>query len=135
MLIQTVAVSRKGQADFEASLPSGKSIVMSSEGPKPVEMIIASLGGCSALTLEEIFKKMRIDVDDMAIEVEGLLTEDKPRLILGARLRCRFWGKDLKEEQVSRAVDLAKEYCSVHHTLEKAGPIEYSYEINPPRQS
>jgi len=128
---ETVAIRWKGDTDFEASLPSGKTVTMSGTGPKPLEMVVASLGGCAALTLQAFLQKMRIEVDHFDLDVEGVLAEERPSAIVGARVRIRFYGRDLKQEQIERAMELAKKYCPVHHTLIKAGPIEYSYEIHP----
>ncbi|NPV69197.1 MAG: OsmC family protein [Firmicutes bacterium] len=131
MPVETVHIQWKGEHALESRLPSGKVITIDSAGPKPLEMVIASLGGCAGLTALAFAQKMRLNLTRLEIEVSGDLADGKVPAIKGGRLKYRLWGPDLQKEQVERLVELCEKYCPVYQTLKHAGPIEHSYEINP----
>ncbi len=131
MSIRTVQAKWRGGTAIECSLPTGKDIVMSGEGPKPLETMIATLAGCAGMTLLALVEKMRIALDKLEIDVDGTLSDEKVHASKGARIRYRLWGADLKKEQVEKLLELTEKYCPVYNTLVHAGPIGHSYEINP----
>lgn len=131
MPVETVHIRWKGDHALESSLPSGKSITIDSTGPKPLELVIASLGGCAGLTALAFIGKMRLNVTRLEIEVSGNLADDKVPVIQGGHLKYRLWGPNLSANQVERLLELCEKYCPVYQTLKHAGPIGRSYEINP----
>jgi putative redox protein len=131
MPVETVRVKWSGGSAFECSLPTGKDVVMEGEGPKPLEIMISSLGGCAAMTLAALAEKMRIPLDRLEIDVDGILADERVHALKGARIRYRLWGGDLDEEKVARLLELTEKYCPVYNTLIHAGPIESTHEINP----
>src|SRR5664280_1305811 len=48
-------------------------------GPRPKPFMLAALGGCTAMDVISILKKMRVEVDSFNVKVEGDLTEEFPK--------------------------------------------------------
>ncbi len=103
------------------------------EGMRPMQMLLAAMGGCSAIDIINILKKQRQDLKNMKITVTGEREKDAvPSLYVAVHAHFRFFG-DLDPDKVEKAINLSIEkYCSVSQTLEKAGAkITHSFEILP----
>ncbi|MEX2235633.1 MAG: OsmC family protein [Cyclobacteriaceae bacterium] len=101
------------------------------QGMRPMQMLLAAMGGCSAIDIINILKKQRQDLRDLKITVSGEREKDVvPSLFETVHAHYKFFG-DLDKEKVEKAINLSVEkYCSVSKTLEKAGTkITYTFEI------
>ena len=75
-----------GNMAFEWEINDHKVIIDATEnvggenkGPQPKPFMLASLGGCTAMDVISILKKMRVDLDDFKVKVEGDITEEHPK--------------------------------------------------------
>ena len=103
------------------------------QGMRPMQMLLAAMGGCSAIDIINILKKQRQDLRDMKITVTGERQKDAvPSLYESVHAHFKFYG-NLDADKVEKAINLSIEkYCSVSLTLEKAGgTITHSFEIIP----
>lgn len=126
-------------AQFIGESGSGHSIVMDGPpdhggrnlGVRPMEMLLLGLGGCSSFDVMSILTKARQAVSDCRVELEAERAEGVPSPFTKIHMQFIVTGKDLKEAQVKRAVELsATKYCSASIMLEAAGvAITHSYEI------
>jgi putative redox protein len=101
------------------------------QGMRPMQMLLAAMGGCSAIDIINILKKQRQDLKDLKITVTGEREKDVvPSLFQTVHAHYKFFG-DLDKEKVEKAINLSVEkYCSVSKTLEKSGTkISYTFEI------
>ncbi len=100
------------------------------KGFRPMQMLLAALGGCSTIDIVSILKKQRQPVDDIAITVEGEREPGvEPSLFRDIHVHFALKG-NLDEDKVRKAVDLSMEkYCSVAKTLEKTATITYSFSV------
>ncbi|TAF65209.1 MAG: OsmC family peroxiredoxin [Cytophagales bacterium] len=104
----------------------------SEQGFRPMQMLLAALGGCSAIDVIHILKKQHADLEDIRIEVEGMREEGAtPSLFKDIHLRFYVKG-GLSKEKAQRAVELSMEkYCSVAKTLEPTAKISYEVVMLP----
>ena len=101
------------------------------QGMRPMQMLLAAMGGCSAIDIIGILKKQRQDLKDMKITVTGEREKDAvPSLYVTVHAHYRFFG-NLDPDKVEKAITLSLEkYCSVSRTMEKAGAkITHSFEV------
>ena len=101
------------------------------QGMRPMQMLLAAMGGCSAIDIILILNKQRQVLKDLKITVTGEREKNAiPSLFKTVHAHYRFFG-DLDKDKVEKAISLSIEkYCSVSQTLEKAGAtITYSFEI------
>lgn len=134
-----VSVKWVGDAMFLGESGSGHSVVMDGPpdhggrnmGVRPMEMLLLGLGGCASFDVMSILQKACQSVRDCRVEIEAQRADAVPAVFTHIRMHFLVSGKDLKETQVKRAVELsAEKYCSASIMLEKAGvEIEHSYEI------
>ena len=100
------------------------------QGMRPMQMLLAAMGGCSSIDIINILKKQRQDLKDIKITVTGEREKDAiPSLYTDVHAHFRLYG-DLDKDKVEKAVALGVEkYCSVAKTLEARAKITYSFEI------
>lgn len=99
-------------------------------GPRPMEMLLLGMGACSAIDVIHILKKSRQKIIDCEVELEADRAESEPKVFTRIHIHFIVTGKDLKEQQVARAVSLsAEKYCSASIMLGKTAEIEHSYEV------
>lgn len=96
------------------------------QGPRPKQLLLAGLIGCTGIDVMSILKKMKVEVEDSSIEVVADSTEEHPKVYKDIHLIYRFKGKNLPLKNIEKAVSLSQEkYCGVSAMLKKATPITY----------
>ena len=98
----------------------------------PMQMLLAALGGCSAIDVVSILKKQRQPLDDLKITVTGEREPGAvPSLYQTIHAHFKLFG-NIDKEKASKAVELSVEkYCSVAMTLRKSGAvITHGFEIS-----
>lgn len=100
-------------------------------GPRPMELLLMGLGGCTAFDVVTILKKARQDVTSCVAELEAERADTVPAVFTKIHVRFLVKGRGLKEVQVKKAVDLsADKYCSASIMLGQAGvEITHDYII------
>jgi len=120
----------KNEAGNTISIDSSLEAGGSNLGFRPMQLLLAGIGSCSAIDIIDILKKQRQDLTDIKVQVDGEREKDKvPALWETIHVHYILKG-NLEDEKVKKAVDLSmNKYCSVAKTLEKSANITYSYEI------
>lgn len=123
---------------MEALNEMGKSIIMDAGGAdgghdsgfRPMQLLLAAMGGCSAIDLISILRKQREPLRDLKITVTGERQQGVvPALYTEVHAHFRLYG-NINQEKAERAVQLSVEkYCSVAKTLEKTATVTHSFEI------
>ncbi|HCX34915.1 MAG TPA: OsmC family protein [Rhodocyclaceae bacterium] len=123
---------------FAAETASGHLVVMDGapEGggrnlaPRPMELILAGTGGCTAYDVVLILKRGRHAITGCEVRLEAERAPADPKVFTRIRLHYRIRGKALKPEAVARAVELsAEKYCSATAMLAKTAAITHDWEI------
>jgi len=99
-------------------------------GFRPMQLLLAAFGGCSAIDLIGIMRKQREPLNDLKITVTGEREKGAvPSLYTEVHAHFRLIG-NINREKAERAVQLSVDkYCSVAKTLEKTAKVTYSFEI------
>lgn len=133
-----VKLTHVGGMNFEAVADSGRRVVMSAAldaggdnaGPRPMEMVLMGLGGCSGIDVLSILRKGRQRVSACEIVIEAERADAVPAVFTRIHIRFRLRGERLDRGKVARAVSLSMEkYCSVTRMLEKTAAITHDFEI------
>ncbi len=132
---EKVEVKWQDEMAFEASMHENTQKVMIDAtpavggrnlGPRPKTLLLVSLGGCTAMDVISILKKMRITPDYFNVEVEGELTEEHPKYYHTITINYIFRGKDLPMDKLEKAVSLSQErYCGVTEMLRHSSKIQH----------
>jgi putative redox protein len=96
-------------------------------GPRPKKLLLAGLIGCTGIDVASMLKKMKVELDDIRLEVEAESSEEHPRVYTKIHLTYYFKGRNLPEDKLKRAVALSQEkYCGASAMLKKAAPLTYN---------
>jgi len=126
----------KGDMTFEARTETNHKVLMdlaeksggANQGPRPMELVLVSLAGCTAVDVVSILKKMREQLEGLEVNVNSERVDQHPRVYRKIEIEFNLKGKNLKDESVKKAIDLSLDkYCSVKTMLEKTAEISYSY--------
>lgn len=126
------------QATFMGETESGHAVVMDGPpdhggrnlGPRPMEMLLLGMGGCTSFDVVSILKKARQSITDCVVEISAERAATDPKVFTRIHVHFIITGQDLKEAQVKRAVELsAEKYCSASIMLGKVAAITHDYEI------
>ena len=97
-------------------------------GPRPKQLMLVALAGCTGLDVISILKKMRVEFDYFNMLMEADVTEDHPKHYTSIHLIYQFKGKNIDVEKLKKAADLSQEkYCGVAAVYKKA--LKLTYEI------
>ncbi len=98
--------------------------------PSPMEYLLIACGACTLMDIISILNKMKVDYEEIEIEVEGKRKEEHPKYFEEIRLNYILKGENIEKEKVEKAINLSLEkYCSVSNNLKPKTKITYNIEI------
>lgn len=128
----------KSKVLFSATTGSGHSLTMDGApeaggmnlGPRPMELLLAGTGGCTAFDVVMILRKGRHQITNCEVNLEAERATTDPKVFTRIHFNFRVSGQNLKRDAVVRAIELSKEkYCSASVMLEKTAEISYDLEL------
>lgn len=123
---------------FVAETGSGHTVMMDGApeaggrnlAPRPMELLLAGTGGCTAFDVVMILKKGRHAVVSCDVSLNAERAESDPKVFTRIHFHYRVKGNKLKPEAVARAIELSKEkYCSASIMLAQSADITADFEI------
>ncbi len=128
--LSTVEGTRR---QFVAESGSGHALVLDDAeggtGPKPIELALLALGGCTAFDVISILRKKRQEVTGYEIELLAEQRGEPPNYFTHVEIRHKLRGA-VDPEAVKRAIELSEtKYCSVGAMISKTARIESTFEI------
>ena len=98
--------------------------------PRPMELLLAGTGGCTAFDVVSILQKGRHAVIGCEVSLQAERADTEPKVFTRIHFHFRVSGKSLKPEAVERAIKLSKDkYCSASIMLGKTAAITHDVEI------
>ncbi|NMG33451.1 OsmC family protein [Azoarcus sp. TTM-91] len=98
--------------------------------PRPMELMLAGAGGCTAYDVVLILKRGRQEVTGCQVKLEAERAETDPKVFTRIRFIYMVTGRNLKPETVERAIHLsAEKYCSASIMLGKTAEIIHEWKI------
>ena len=134
---ETVNVLLKEKMAFEVEI-NGHKIILdadekvggSNKGPRPKPLMLAALGGCTAMDVVSILRKMRVNFETVNVKVEGELTEEHPKHFYKMHITYEFTGNGMPLKKLEKAVNLSQNrYCGVTYSYMKAMEITHEIKI------
>lgn len=124
-----VRVSWQGRRRFEAvgdslhpvTIDAKPDVGGENRGPRPMELLLMGLGGCTGIDVTMILEKMRIAFTRVEIAISAERAKKPPEKFTEITLTYHVDAPDAPLEKVKRAVLLSQEsYCSASHSLNAA---------------
>jgi len=97
---------------------------------RPMQMLLAAIGGCSSIDIISLLRKQRQELEDIQIKVTAERVEGEvPALFKSIHIHYILIG-DVSEKKAERAVNLSMEkYCSVSMIIKESAEIRWSFEV------
>ena len=127
-----------GSMTFLAETGSQHTIVMDGPpeaggrnlAPRPMELLLAGTGGCTAFDVVTVLKKGRHAIRGCEVSLKAERAETEPKVFTKIHFHFRVSGKNLKPEIVERAIKLSKDkYCSASIMLGETAKLTHDVEI------
>lgn len=98
--------------------------------PRPMELILAGAGGCTAFDVVLILRRGRYAVSGCEVKLTAERAEADPKVFTRIHFNFTVRGRNLKADAVERAIKLsAEKYCSASIMLGKTAELSHSWEI------
>jgi putative redox protein len=119
--------------NFTAKAGSGHEVVMDAYsnvggedlGPRPTELVLMGLGGCTGMDVVSILEKMKQEITSFEIKLHADKAQEHPKIFTHIVMEYIVTGRNIDRSAVEKAVMLSREkYCSVQAMLRKAAEIE-----------
>lgn len=129
-------INWKEKMAFSGVTPTGHEFIMDAapevggenSGPRPTELLLQAVAGCTGIDIISILHKMRLEPSSFHMDVKGERADEHPKRFTSIHIHYALEG-ELPEDKVVRAIQLSKDkYCSVSHSLNSE--ITVSYSIN-----
>lgn len=99
-------------------------------GPRPMEMLLLGMGGCTQFDVLLILRKARQEVTDCVVELSAVRSETDPKVFTTIHAHFIVSGRGLSERRVARAIELsAAKYCSASIMLGATAAITHDFEL------
>ena len=110
-------------------MDGSKSLGASESAFRPMQMLLTSLGGCSAIDVINVLTRGRQRIDSFEMRLTGDRMGGTPSPFTAMNVHFILKGK-IKEEKLVKAIELAEtKYCSVYFSLNPEIDIKYSYDL------
>ncbi len=128
--VQGVTFIAKSSTEHWVVMDGPEGLQGSEAAPRPKDMLLFALGGCTASDVVSILHKKRVPVGRFEVHLEAHVREEHPQVFTDIAIEYVLYGDGLRIQDVEHAIELsATKYCSVSAMLKPAVPITYSYRI------
>jgi putative redox protein len=119
----------KGNSNHWVVMDTAKEIGGNDAGPRPMELMLMALAGCTGMDVISILEKMHVKYDDFRIEITANKSSEHPKVYTKIFIKYRIWG-EVSEDKLISAIELSQvKYCSASAMIKKAAEITYDHEI------
>ncbi len=122
----------RGTAETGFSVPLGaeESVGGDEDGFRPLELMLVSLAGCTAMDVISILTKKRQEVTGFEVRVDAERAEAHPRVFTAITVTYTVRGRNIDPAAVARAIELSEtRYCPAQAMLGASVPIRHTVEI------
>ena len=97
---------------------------------RPMELLLAGAGGCTAYDVVLILKRGRHDVRGCSVQLSSERAATEPKVFTKINMHFTVTGKGITASAVERAIAMSHEkYCSASIMLGKTAEITTSFEV------
>jgi len=102
-------------------------------GPRPKELLLLSLAGCTGSDVASILRKKRSPFSRLDVDVTAEMRDEHPRVFTEIHVEYVIHGENVRTRDVERAIRLSETtYCAVSAMLRESVSITSSYRIENP---
>lgn len=115
---------------FTVDLGASPSVGGDDDGFRPMELMLISLAGCTAMDVISILRKKRQEVTGFEVHAHAEQAKEHPKVFTEITIKYIVHGVGVEPEAVARSVQLSEtKYCPAQAMLDQAVPIRHEWEI------
>lgn len=135
-MVSNAKITWFGGMQYVGTDSSKHSVVISAQdeenatGMKPPDMLLAAIGGCTAIGVTSVLQRKRQDLKGLEINVSGEQDEEPPRAFHTITIEYVVSGHQIDRKAVEDAIELSLgKYCSVSATVKAKAEIKTEIKI------
>ncbi len=121
---------KAGNNSEEISIGVSPQFQSGTKGLRPMELVLAGLGGCLSIDMFYFIQKMRQSVDELQIEVTGEREADPPKAFSAIQVQVHCAGTITPTKMIKIVGMVVDDYCSVLHSLNQAIDLTVRCKLN-----
>ena len=99
-------------------------------GFRPMDLMLTSLAGCTAMDVISILRKKRQEITGFEVTVEGARRDEHPKTYSEIWVHFTIKGPNVDPAAVERAIELSRDkYCAAAATLRHTATLHYDFDI------
>ncbi len=127
---QRMSFDATADSGFTVSMGASPSVGGDNDGPRPMELLLMGLAGCTAMDVISILNKKRQKVTGFEVRAHADQSAGHPKVFTAIGLHYVVTGQGIDPAAVERAMELSeKTYCPAQAMFSQVAPITLSYEI------
>lgn len=124
-----MAFMGKVASGHDVYMDAGESAGGADSAPRPVEILLSSLGGCTGMDVVSVLRKMKTEPESLQIEIQDERATEYPKVFTKIHLIYRLKGA-VPEENLIKAIELSlAKYCPIANTLRGVSEITYAISV------
>jgi putative redox protein len=134
--LQGITFTAKSDSNHWITMDGPEALGGSDAGPRPKELLLMGLGGCTASDVVSILKKKHTPFENVEVHLTANVKEDHPQVFTDIHIEYIISGDGVNPADVERAVELSTtKYCAVSAMLRGNINITHSHRIKPSEKS
>ena len=128
--LQGITFAAKSDSNHWVLMDGPENFEGSNGAPRPKELLLFALGGCTSSDVIPILKKKRVPLQGYEVRLTGNVRDEHPQVFTEIHMEYVFYGDGINCADVERAIDLSiTKYCPVTAMLRESVKITHSYRI------
>lgn len=129
-LLQRMTFDATADSGFHVTLGTEPEVGGDNDGLRPMELMLISLLGCTAMDVISILRKKRQEVTAFEVTGHAERAPQHPKVFTHVTIEYHVTGHQVEEKAVVRSIELsAVRYCPAQGMLAKVVPIDLKYFI------
>ncbi len=130
--LRGITFAAKADSNYWITMDGPEAFGGSDAAPRPKELILMALGGCTGSDVVSILKKKRVPVEALEIHLTGNVREEHPQIYTDIHVEYVVYGNDIDPKDIERAIELSTtKYCAVSAMIGNSVRLTHSYRIEP----
>lgn len=129
-LRQAMSFSAQSDSGFTVELGADREVGGDDDGFRPMELMLISLGACTAMDVISILRKKRQHITGFEVQLDAERADEHPKIFTDILVRYIIHGVDVDPKAVTRSIELSEtKYCPAQAMLVRAVPIRHEFQI------
>ena len=130
--LRGITFSAKSDSKYWITMDGPEPFGGSDAAPRPKELVLMALGGCTGSDVVSILKKKRVPFERLELHLTAHVREEHPQIYTDIHVEYVLYGNNINPADLERAIELSTtKYCAVSAMIRESVRLTHSYRIEP----